>query len=71
MLGETLLVVTLFVATTAIVTDLVLLALAMLTVTVVALVASSVQTLAPALVGKTLQLAFIVHALQQSMPLQQ
>jgi hypothetical protein len=55
----------------AIVTDLVLLAPVMQTVTIVAVVALSVQPLTPALVGKTLQFAFIVHALRRLTPLQQ
>jgi hypothetical protein len=44
---------------------------AMLTVTIVAIVALSVWPLSPALVGKTLQFAFVVHALLRLMPLRQ
>jgi hypothetical protein len=64
MLGETLLVVALVVAVTALVAELVLLASAMLTVMIVVVLALSVQPLTPALVGKTLQFAFVAHALQ-------
>jgi hypothetical protein len=63
-LGETLLVVAIVVAMTAVVAKLVLLASAMLMVTIVAIVASSIQPLTPALVGKTLQFAFAVHTLR-------
>jgi hypothetical protein len=70
-LGETLLVVVLVFAVTTIIVELVLLAPAMLTVAIVAVVALSVQPLTPALVGKTLQFAFIVHTLRQLMPLWQ
>ena len=63
-LGETLLVVALVAPATTIVTELVLFALAMLTVTIGAVVASSIRPLTPALVGKTLQFAFAVHTLQ-------
>jgi hypothetical protein len=62
--GGSLLVVVLVVATTAIVVELVLLALAMLMVTIVAVVALSIQPVAPALVGKMLQFAFVAHTLQ-------
>ncbi len=68
---ETLLVVALVIAMTAVVTELVLLTLAMLTVTIVAIVVSSVQPLTLALVGKRLQFALVMHALRQLMPLQQ
>ena len=50
-LGETLLANALVVAATAIVVELVLLASVMLMVTIVAVVASSVQPLTPVLVG--------------------
>jgi hypothetical protein len=56
---------------TAVVAELVLLVSTMLMVTIVAVVASSVRPLAPVLVGKTMQFAFVVHMLQQLMPLQQ
>ncbi len=56
---------------TAVVAELVLLVSTMLMVTIVAVVASSVQPLAHVLVGKTMQFAFVVHMLQQLMPLQQ
>jgi hypothetical protein len=71
MLGETLLVVAIVVAMTAVVVVLVLLTSAMLMVTIVAIVAASVQCLTPALVGKTLQFAFVVHVFQQLTPLRQ
>jgi hypothetical protein len=47
----------LVIATTAVVAELVLLTLAMLTARIAAVVASSIEPMAPALVGKTLQLA--------------
>ncbi len=56
-LRETLLVIALDVTATAINRELVLLVLAMLTVTIVAIIVSSVRCMAPALVGETLQLA--------------
>ena len=71
MLGKTLLVVVLVVATTAIVAELVLLALAMLTVTIVAIVPLSIGPLTPVLVGKTLQFTFVMHALWRLMPMRQ
>jgi hypothetical protein len=63
-LKEAPLVVVLVITATAVVAELVLLALAMLTVTIVAVVTSSVQPLTPALVGKTLQFAFVMYALR-------
>ena len=71
MLGETLLVVALVVAATAIAVELVLLVLAMLTLTIVAVIASSVRPLTPVLVGEMSQFAFVTHALWQLMPLRQ
>ncbi len=71
MLGETLPVVALVVAATAVVAELVLLTSTMLTATIVAIVALSIQPVAPVLVGETLQCAFVAHMLQQLMPLQQ
>jgi hypothetical protein len=68
-LGEALLVVTLVVIVTTVVPELVLLALFMLMVMIDAVVVLYVQPLTPALVGKMLQLAFVVHALWQLMPL--
>jgi hypothetical protein len=56
---------------TPVLAELVLLALVMLTVTIVAIVALSVQPLTPALVGKTLQFAFVAHALRQLTSLRQ
>ncbi len=70
-LEKTLLVVALVVAVTAVVTELVLLASAMLMVTINAVIALSVQPLAPALVGETMQFVFVAHVLRQLMPLQQ
>ncbi len=64
MLGKTLLVVTFVAAMTAFVAELVLILPAMLTVTIVTIIALSVQPLTPALVGKTSQFAFVAHALQ-------
>jgi hypothetical protein len=61
--GGTLLVVVLVVAATAIVMELVLLASAMLPVTIVAVIASSGQPLAPVLVRKMMQFAFVAHML--------
>jgi hypothetical protein len=58
----------LFVAT-AVAADFVLLALAMLKVAIVAIVASSVQLMAPVLVGKTMQFVVVAHALLRSMSL--
>jgi hypothetical protein len=49
-------------ATTPVVAELVLLALAMLMLIIVAVVALSIQHLAPMLVGKTMQFAFVAHA---------
>jgi hypothetical protein len=70
-LGETLLVVALVVDATAVIMEPVLLLSAMLAVTIVAVVASSIRPLTPALVSKTLQFSFIAHALWRLMPLQQ
>ncbi len=67
--GETLLVVVLVVAATAIIAELVLLASAMLTAMIAAVIALSIQPVAPALVGKMLQFEFIVHALRRLTPL--
>ncbi len=69
-LGENLLIVAPVVAATAVVMELVLLASAMLMVKIVAILALSIGPLTPALVGKALQSAFVVHALWQSTPLQ-
>jgi hypothetical protein len=55
----------LVVVTTTIVAELLLLTLAMLMEMMIVVIVSSVQSVAPALIGKTLQFAFIVHALQQ------
>ncbi len=51
--------------------ELVLLASAMLKVMIVAVVALSIRPLTPALVGKTLQFAFVAQALQRLMSLWQ
>ncbi len=58
--GGTCLVVALVVAATTIVAEHVLLALAMMTTRIVAVVASSVQSVAPALVGDEAYLAHIL-----------
>ncbi len=70
-LRETLLVVALVVAVTAVVAELVLLTSAMLTVMIVAVVALSVQPLTPALVRKISHFAFVAHALRRMTPLRQ
>jgi hypothetical protein len=69
--SETLLVVAHVIAVTAVIAELVLLASTMLTVTIVAIVTLSIQPLTPALIGETLQFAFVAQALQQLMPLRQ
>jgi hypothetical protein len=51
--------------------ELVLLTLTMLMVTIVAVVASRVRALTPALAIKTLQFVFALHALWQLTPLRQ
>jgi hypothetical protein len=58
-------------AATAIVAELVLLASTMLTVTIVAIITLSIRPLAPALVSKMMQFAFVAHTLQRLMPLWQ
>ncbi len=64
-------VVVLVVALTTVVAELLLLALAMLMVMIIAIVGLSVWPVAPALVGKMLQFAFVVQALWQLTSLQQ